>query len=254
MICTRADDARFDSPRSPSVQHVRMAFDADGKVSAMVHEASAGWPTQAMIPALLAKDKQAIRMTRSPSPAPTTGTRWRAARAGRVERPGQQQFPSRLAAFRGAGLDELGRGKFHGRGGAGGEGRSAGLPSVAVAGDGRNAGSAPNARRAARLAHVLRRAAEKAGWARPCRPTRAWASPPRSARSATCPPGRRGARVKVDRSTCMVRVEKLTMDRRGHHRRPDGALAQAEGGALWGLEHGCTKARLLNGGEDTNLE
>src|SRR5450830_302667 len=58
MICTRADDARFDSPRSPSVQHVRMAFDEAGKVSAMVHEASAGWPTQAMIPAFLAKDKQ----------------------------------------------------------------------------------------------------------------------------------------------------------------------------------------------------
>jgi isoquinoline 1-oxidoreductase subunit beta len=42
MVLTRADDMRFDSFRSPSIQTLRMAFDADGKVTAMDHQASAG--------------------------------------------------------------------------------------------------------------------------------------------------------------------------------------------------------------------
>ncbi len=45
LVLTRADDARFDSFRSPSIQKLRMAFDASGKVTAMDHHASAGWPT-----------------------------------------------------------------------------------------------------------------------------------------------------------------------------------------------------------------
>ena len=42
MVLTRADDMRFDSFRSPSIQTLRMAFDADGKVTAMDHQASRG--------------------------------------------------------------------------------------------------------------------------------------------------------------------------------------------------------------------
>jgi hypothetical protein len=50
MILTRPDDMRFDSFRSPSIQTLRMAFDAGQKVAAMEHHASAGWPTQVMAP------------------------------------------------------------------------------------------------------------------------------------------------------------------------------------------------------------
>ena len=46
MVLTRPDDMRFDSFRSPSIQTLRMAFNADGKVTAMDHHASAGWPTR----------------------------------------------------------------------------------------------------------------------------------------------------------------------------------------------------------------
>lgn len=42
MILTRADDARFDSVRSPSVQTQRMAFDLKGAVTGMEHHAAAG--------------------------------------------------------------------------------------------------------------------------------------------------------------------------------------------------------------------
>src|SRR5208337_2371224 len=50
MILTRPDDMRFDSFRSPSIQTLRMAFGADRKVTAMDHQASAGWPTLVMAP------------------------------------------------------------------------------------------------------------------------------------------------------------------------------------------------------------
>jgi isoquinoline 1-oxidoreductase subunit beta len=34
----------FDSFRSPSIQTLRMAFGEGGKVTAMEHQAAAGWP------------------------------------------------------------------------------------------------------------------------------------------------------------------------------------------------------------------
>ena len=56
MVCTRADDMRFDCPRSPSMQILRMAFGDGGQVTAMDHQAAAGWPTAAMAPAFMPKD------------------------------------------------------------------------------------------------------------------------------------------------------------------------------------------------------
>ncbi|MCJ7590832.1 MAG: molybdopterin-dependent oxidoreductase, partial [Woeseiaceae bacterium] len=53
LVWTREDDARFDSVRSPSVQRMRMAFNSDGEVSSMQHHASAGWPTQVMVPGFM---------------------------------------------------------------------------------------------------------------------------------------------------------------------------------------------------------
>jgi isoquinoline 1-oxidoreductase subunit beta len=45
LVLTRPDDIRLDSFRSPSIQTLRLAFDAQGKVTGMEHHASAGWPT-----------------------------------------------------------------------------------------------------------------------------------------------------------------------------------------------------------------
>jgi isoquinoline 1-oxidoreductase beta subunit len=56
MVCTRADDMRFDCPRSPSMQTLRMAFGDGGRVTAMDHHAAAGWPTAAINPAFMLKD------------------------------------------------------------------------------------------------------------------------------------------------------------------------------------------------------
>src|ERR1700676_1788198 len=60
MVCTRPDDMRFDCPRSPSVQVLRMAFDEGGKVTAMDHQAAAGWPTLAMAPAIMPKGTDGV--------------------------------------------------------------------------------------------------------------------------------------------------------------------------------------------------
>ena len=64
------------------------------------------------------------------------------------------------------------------------------------------------------------------------------------------------ARVRVDRNTCMVQVEKLTMViDAGTIVDPDGALAQAEGGALWGVSMALHEGTAFLNGEvrDTNL-
>ena len=55
LVLTRPDDMRFDCFRSPSIQTLRLAFDDRGKVTAMEHHASAGWPTAVMAPAGMPK-------------------------------------------------------------------------------------------------------------------------------------------------------------------------------------------------------
>ena len=60
MVCTRADDMRFDCPRSPSMQTLRMAFGDGGRVTAMDHHAAAGWPTAAINPAFMLKDARGV--------------------------------------------------------------------------------------------------------------------------------------------------------------------------------------------------
>jgi isoquinoline 1-oxidoreductase subunit beta len=55
LVLTRPDDMRFDSFRSPSIQTLRLAFDRHGKVTAMEHHASAGWPTAVLAAAGMPK-------------------------------------------------------------------------------------------------------------------------------------------------------------------------------------------------------
>ncbi|WP_372993441.1 molybdopterin cofactor-binding domain-containing protein, partial [Sulfitobacter sp.] len=55
LVFSREEDAQFDSIRSPSVQKLRMAFDAAQAVTGMEHHATAGWPTQALAPGFMPK-------------------------------------------------------------------------------------------------------------------------------------------------------------------------------------------------------
>src|SRR6202021_993242 len=106
------------------------------------------------------------------------------------------------------------------------------------AGAGRNAGSAPNALGGAhRQAAVLRRVAEKAGWGTPTPPDVGLGVASTFGQERAMPTWVAGvARVRVDRTSGRVMVEKLTLViDAGTIIHPDSATAQVEGAALWGM-------------------
>src|SRR5271166_1169991 len=239
MVLTRPDDMRFDSFRSPSIQTLRLAFGDVGKVTAMEHHASAGWPTQVMAEGFMAKG-----LHQAPyDPFAIAGAdHWYDVGAQRV-RALSNDVANR--AFRPGWLRSVGPGwtnwavetfmdeAAHARG--------ADPVTFRVGmlnGAGRNAGSAPNSVGGARRqAAVVQRAAQKGDWGA--------AMPKDTGLGVATTFGRERdmptwiacvARVAVDRGSGAVRVERLTIVvDAGTIVDPDGALAQIEGGALWGL-------------------
>ncbi len=260
MVCTRADDMRFDCPRSPSTQVVRMAFGDGGRVTAMEHHAAAGWPTAVMAPAFMPKDARGVPFDQFAIHGAdhwyTVGAqRLRALRndlADRSFRPGWLRSVGSgwvnwaLESF----MDEAAH--------------AARVDPVAfrlrlLDGAGRNAGSPPNSVGGAhRQAAVLARVAQKAGWG--------IATPKDVGLGIATTFGQERdmptwvacvARVRVDRTSGQVTVEKLTLViDAGTIIHPDGAEAQAEGGALWGLSMALHEgSEFVNGlPKDTNLD
>jgi isoquinoline 1-oxidoreductase beta subunit len=261
LVLTRQDDTRFDSFRSPSIQKLRLAFDAHGKVTAMEHHASAGWPTAVYLPP--------AAMPKAPDGNPFDpfaidgADHWYSVEAQRV-RALENDLANR--AFRPGYLRAVGPGwtnwaveSFLDE-----AARMAGADPVAfriglLDGAGRNAGSAPSAIGGARRqAAVLRRAAEKAGWgaAMPVGMGLGVATTFGQTRSmptwVACV-----ARVRVDRSNGAVAVEKLSIVvDAGTLIHPDGALAQVEGSALWGLSMTLHEGTEFYKGQvkDTNFD
>jgi CO/xanthine dehydrogenase Mo-binding subunit len=91
----------------------------------------------------------------------------------------------------------------------------------------------------------------------PCRKTQDLVSRPHLARNATCRPGSLASRVRVERGNGAVMVEKLTIVvDAGTVVDPDSALAQVEGGALWGLSMALHEGTEFVEGQvkDTNLD
>jgi CO/xanthine dehydrogenase Mo-binding subunit len=260
MVCTRADDARFDSFRSPSVQLLRMAFDEGGKVTAMEHHAAAGWPTEVMIPSFMPKGVNGVAY----DPFAISGANhWYTVGAQRV-RAVSNDLANR--AFRPGWLRSVGPGwtnwaveSFMDE-----AAHAAGVDPVAfrirlLDGAGRNAGSAPSAVGGAlRQAKVVARAAEKAGWGQ--------ALPKDTGLGIATTFGQERdmptwvacvARVRVDRASGVVTLEKLTLAvDAGTIVDPDGALAQIEGGLLWGASMALHEGSEFAMGQlkDTNLD
>ena len=259
MVCTRADDMRFDCPRSASHQVLRLAWGENNRVLAMDHHAAAGWPTATIAPYFLGKDaKGAPYDPFSISGADhwyTVGAqRVRALRndlADRTFRPGYlrsvgagwtswavESFMDEAAHE--AGIDPV---KFR-------------LSLLDAAG--RNAGSAPNSVGGARRqAAVLSRCAQKAGWGSimPKDTGLGIASTFGQERSmptwVAC-----AARVHVNRTNGDVTVEKLTLViDAGTIIHPDSAKAQVEGAALWGMTMALYEGTEFSKGQpkDTNL-
>jgi isoquinoline 1-oxidoreductase beta subunit len=260
MVCTREDDMRFDCPRSPSLQVLRMAFDDGGQVTAMDHEAAAGWPTAVMAPAFMLKDARGVPYDlfaiHGADHWYTVGAqRVRALRndlADRTFRPGWLRSVGSgwinwaLESF----MDEAAH--------------AVGVDPVAfrlrlLNGIGRNSGSAPNAVGGAhRQAAVLARVAEKTGWGSGMPNDVGLGVATSFGQERTMPTWVACvARVRVDRTSGHITVEKLTLViDAGTVIHPDGAAAQVEGGALWGLSMALHEgSEFVNGQpKDTNLD
>ena len=260
MILTRADDAHFDSFRSPSVQTLRMAFGDDGSVAAMDHAATAGWPTQVLLPSFMPKGTNGQPY----DPFAIAGAdHWYDVGAQRV-----RAISNDLAnrSFRPGWLRSVGPGWTNWAVESFIDEAAHALKMDPVAfrlahlnGKGRNAGGPPTAVGGAlRQAAVVRRAAELAGWGAPL--------PQGTGRGVATTFGQERdmptwnacvAQVRVDRSTGVVAVEKLTfVVDAGTIVDPDGALAQVEGAALWGLSLALHEGtEFVNGRvRDSNLD
>lgn len=264
LMLTRSDDMAFDSVRSPSYQKISCALDYDGKlIRAMRYDAVAGWPTLAAAPAFMAEGLGGKKY----DPFAIAGAdHWydvgpfhlRAIcndLANETFRPGWLRAvsagwtPWALESYIDEAADQL-------------ELDPVAFRLSMLDGKGRNAGSAPNAIGGAhRQAAVLQRLADKVGW-----PGVQDSLPPDTGigfattfgQERTMPTWTAGAaQVSVDRATGVIVCQKLwlVVDA-GTIVDPDGARAQIEGGALWGLsmalfegtefEHGTIRARNLN--------
>jgi isoquinoline 1-oxidoreductase subunit beta len=260
LVLTRPDDMRFDSFRSPSIQTLRMAFGAGDKVVAMEHHASAGWPTEVMAQGFMAEGLNGKHY----DPFAIAGAdHWYNVGAQRV-----RALSNDLAnrSFRPGWLRSVGPGwtnwaleTFMDE-----AAHAAGSDPVVfrvgmLDGTGRNAGSAPSAVGGAkRQAAVLQRAAQRGRWGT--------AMPKDTGLGIATTFGQeRGmptwtacvARVRVDRSKGAITVESLTIVvDAGTVVHPDGALAQVEGGALWGLSMTLHEGTEFVRGQvkDTNLD
>lgn len=259
MILTREDDARFDSVRSPSVQRLRMAFDEGGQIQAMEHHACAGWPTQVIAAALLAKTKKGGLY----DPFAIAGAdHWYDVGHQRVRAIANDLANS---SFRPGWLRSVGPGwtnwaleSFMDEAAHHTKTDPVAFRIKLLTGKGRNAGSAPNAIGGAlRQAEVVRRAAEQAGWGKPLPADTGLGIATSFGQERDMPTWVAcAARVHVDRKTGVVRVEKLTLvTDAGTIVDPDGALAQTQGAALWGLSMALHEGTEFVNGQvkDTNL-
>jgi CO/xanthine dehydrogenase Mo-binding subunit len=260
MVLTRADDTRFDSVRSPSVQMLRMAFGEGGQVTAMEHHAAAGWPTQVVAPSVMTKGVGGAPV----DPFASSGAdHWYDVGPHKV-----RVISNDLAnsTFRPGWLRSVGPGwinwaleSFMDEAAHHVRSDPLAFRLKLLTGAGHNAGSAPNAVGGAlRQAEVVRRAAARASWG-------ATLPSDTGLGLATSFGQERGmptwvacvARVRVDRATGVVSVEKLTMViDAGTIVEPDSARAQVEGGALWGLSIALHEGTEFTGGQvkDTNLD
>jgi len=259
MILTREDDSRFDSIRSPSVQKLRMAFDKNGEVVAMEQHATAGWPTQVMVPGFMPEASNGVKF----DPFAIHGAdHWYSVgphklraisndlanetfRPGWLRSVGSGWVNWALESFMDEAARKLDKDPIEFR-------------LNLLRAEGRNAGSAPNSvGGASRQANVLRRVRELSGWGQKLPEGTGFGVATTYGQERNMPTWTACvARVHVDRDSGQVRLEKLTLVvDAGTIVHPDGALAQMQGAALWGVSMALHEGTELHQGQvrDTNL-
>ncbi|MEG3753005.1 xanthine dehydrogenase family protein molybdopterin-binding subunit [Psychromonas arctica] len=260
MVLTRAQDTQFDSARSASVQQLKMAFDDSKSVIGMEHHAAAGWPTQALAPGFMPKG-----VNDEPyDPFSIAGAdHWYKVGAQKVRAISNDLA---MSTFRPGWLRSVGPGwtgwavesfmdeaAHH----AGRDPLQFRLDMLIA--EGRNAGSTPVAEGgAARQAAVLKKAGEMIGWGTK--------QPENSGLGIASTFGQErdmptwvacGVQVKVDKTNGLVDVQKLVIAiDAGIIVDPNGAEAQCQGAALWGLSMALYEGtELLNGQyKDANFD
>jgi isoquinoline 1-oxidoreductase beta subunit len=239
MLLMRPEDFQFDSPRSSSVQLLKMAFDPQKNVKAMEHHAAAGWPTKVMVPGFMPKGTNGEPY----DPFSISGAdHWYSVGPQKVRaisnelanssfRPGWlrsvgpgwtnwavESFMDEAALH--AGVDPL---KFR-------------LDKLIA--EGRNAGKEPiSIGGAARQAAVLRKAAEMIGWGQTQAPDTGLGIASTFGQERDMPTWVAVAvQVHVNKSNGLVKVQKIhcAIDA-GVIVDPNGAEAQCQGAILWGL-------------------
>lgn len=260
MILMRPEDVRYDSFRSPSVQTLRMGFDDKGKVLAMDHAATAGWPTQILAPGFMPKGKNGVPY----DPFAISGAdHWYDVGVQRVRAISNDLANS---SFRPGWLRSVGPGwtnwaveSFMDEAAHAVKADPVAFRLAHLTGAGRNAGGPPSAVGGAlRQAGVVKRAADLAGWGQQLPPDTGLGMATSFGQERDMPTWTACvAHVHVDRKTGVVVVEKLTLAvDAGTVVDPDGALAQVQGAALWGLSLALHEGTEFVNGQvrDTNLD
>ena len=261
LIFDRAADSRFDCVRSPSVCTFEASFDVDGMLSGVDHAVVAGWPTKSMAPFFIGPgidgqgELDAFSINGSDHWYSLPAHRVRAINNGLAQQTflpgwlravgpgwiswGVESFLDEIAHQQGQDPVALRLGLLDGVGkNAGGEGSTVGG--------------------AKRLAAVLKDVSERAGWGRDL--------PANEGLGVAVGHGQeRGmptwiacvAHVSVEPSSGDVTLKKLwqTIDV-GTVVNPDGAMAQAEGAALWGVSLALHEGAQFANGEvvEQNLD
>lgn len=260
MVMLRPEDLLFDSPRSSSVQRLKMAFDQNKKVSAMEHHAAAGWPTKVMVPVFMPKGTNGELY----DPFSISGAdHWYSVGPQKVRaisnelantsfRPGWlrsvgpgwtgwavESFMDEAAHH--VGEDPLAFRLNH----LIAEGRNAGVEPISIGG-------------AARQAAVLKKAAELIGWGQPQAADTGLGIASTFGQERNMPTWVAIAvQVHVNKSTGVVKVQKMrVVVDAGVIVDPNGAEAQCQGAALWGLSMALYEGtKFVNGRvKDTNFD
>ncbi|WP_332765397.1 xanthine dehydrogenase family protein molybdopterin-binding subunit [Phenylobacterium sp.] len=260
LVFTRADDTLFDSFRSPSIQKVRMAFGDGGAVSAMEHHACAGWPTLVMAPFFMPKGVDGAAY----DPFAINGANhWYTVGAHRV-RAVSNDLANR--AFRPGWLRSVGPGwtnwaveSFMDEAAHAQKADPLAFRLKLLDGAGRNAGAPPSAVGGAkRQAAVLARVAKSAGFGGKLPKDTGIGLATTFGQERDMPTWIAcAARVRVDRKSGEVKVESLHLAvDAGAVVHPDGALAQMEGAALWGMSLALFEGATFANGQiaETNLD
>ncbi|SFT03259.1 CO or xanthine dehydrogenase, Mo-binding subunit [Sulfitobacter marinus] len=260
LVFFREDDAQFDSPRSPSVQKLRMAFDVNQQVVGMEHHAAAGWPTGVVVPSFMPKGVNGEPY----DPFAIDGAdHWYSVGAHQV-----RAISNDLAnqTFRPGWLRSVGPGwtnfaveSFMDEAAHQIKTDPLEFRLQHLKAQGYNAGSAPNAvGGASRQANVLQKVAEMSGYGSTDLPAdTAIGIATTFGQSRSMPTWTAGAvKLHIDRKTGEIDVQKmwLAFDC-GTVVDPDSARAQCEGAALWGLSMALYEGTLIKDGNvaDRNL-